>query len=188
MNPGTLQTVCQIFFAVGIIVTGLAGFGSYYYGKKATAIENRKLQENQQKAISKLDELIESTSSDNKTKLLEKYPAGYVLFGVDVASTFTSTSFPREGDLLEEYEFDWSHVKIEELTSNSLTILMPNIRYKPLDAQLIGTYMTIPRRPYGKEHRYPLKPKGTIHRIFVELLEDNNNQLIFLIGFRKIGV
>ena len=185
MNPGTLQTFCQILFAVGIIATGLAGFGSYYYGKKATAVENKKLQEKQQTTISKLDELLESTGSVNKTKLLEKYPAGYVLFGVDLSSTFSSTTFPREGDLLAEYEFDWSNVKIEELTSNSLTILMPNIRYKPLNTQLISTYMTIPRRPYGKAYRYPVKPKGTIHRIFVELLKDNKQQLIFAIGFRK---
>jgi len=107
------------------------------------------------------------------------------LFGIDLSSTFSSTTFPREGDLLAEYEFDWSNVKIEELTSKSLTILMPNIRYKPLDTQLIGTYITIPRRPYGKEYRYPVKPKGTLHRIFIELLKDNNQQLIFVVGFRK---
>ena len=188
MNPGTLQTICQIFFAVGIILTGLAGFGSHYYGKKATAIENKKLQENKQTTISKLDELLESTGNENKTKLLGKYPAGYVLFGVDISSTFSSSTFPHEGDLLSEYDFDWSKVKIEELTSNSLTILMPNIRYKPLNTQIIGTSMKILRRSYGKAYRYPLKPKGTRHRIFVELLEDNNQQLIFVIGFRKTDV
>jgi len=90
--------------------------------------------------------------------------------------------------LLSEYDFDWSKVKIEELTSNSLTILMPNIRYKPLNTQIIGTSMKILRRSYGKAYRYPLKPKGTRHRIFVELLEDNNQQLIFVIGFRKTDV
>ncbi|MFC1792661.1 hypothetical protein ACFL3Q_03640 [Planctomycetota bacterium] len=185
MNPGILQAVCQIVFAVGIIVTGLAGFGSYYFDAKVTAIENKKQQENQQITMSKLDELLESTGSDNKTKLLEKYPAGYVLFGVDLSSTFSTATFPRKDDLLAEYEFDWSNVKIEQLASNSLTILMPNIRYKPLDSRLIGTSLTIPRSPYGKAYRHPLKPKGTLHRIFVELLKDNNQQLIFVIGFRK---
>ncbi len=185
MYPGTLQTVCQIIFAVGIIVTGLAGFGSYHYGKKASEVENKKQQEKQQTIISKLDELLESAGNDNKTKLLEKYPAGYVLFGVDLLSTFSSTTFPHGRDLLAEYEFDWSKVKIEELTSTSLTILMPNIHYKPLNTWLIGTSMTIPRRPLGKEYRYPPKPKGTLHRIFVALLEDNKQQLIFVIGFRK---
>lgn len=107
------------------------------------------------------------------------------MFGVDLSSTFSSANFPHERNLLAEYEFDWSKVRIEELTSNSLTILMPNIRYKPLNTNLIRTSMTIPRRPYGKEYRYPPKPKGTLHRIFVELLEDNKQQLIFVIGFRK---
>ena len=185
MSPGTLQTVCQIVFAVGIIVTGIAGLGSYYFGAKSSAIENKKQQENQQITMSKLDELLESTSSNNKTKLLEKYPAGYVLFGIDLTSTFSTTTFPHEGGILTEYEFDWRNVKIEELSSNSLTILMPDIRYKPLNTKLINTSMTIPRRPYGKEYRYPPKPKGTQHRIFIELLKDNEQQMIFVIGFRK---
>ncbi|MGD2093517.1 MAG: hypothetical protein PVH77_00755 [Phycisphaerales bacterium] len=185
MHPGTLQTICQIIFAFGIAITAIAGFGSHYFGTKATAIESKKLQEKQQAINSKLDELIESKSKDNRKRLLQKYPAGYVLFGVNLSNTFSSTTFPREGDLSVEYEFDWSNVKIEKLDSKSLTILMPNIRYKPLNTQLIGTYMTIPRRPYGKEYIYPPKPKGTLHRIFVELLEDNEQQLIFVIGFRK---
>ncbi len=37
MNPATLQTVCQIFIAVGIIVTALAGYGTHHYGKKIDA-------------------------------------------------------------------------------------------------------------------------------------------------------
>ena len=77
MNPGTLQTICQIFIVVGIIVTGIASFGSYYYGKKATTIENKKLKGNQQTIILKLDELLDSTGNENKTKLLREYPAGY---------------------------------------------------------------------------------------------------------------
>jgi tetratricopeptide (TPR) repeat protein len=33
MNPSTLQTISQIGVVVGIILTGLGGFGAYYYGK-----------------------------------------------------------------------------------------------------------------------------------------------------------
>jgi len=51
MTPGTLQTICQIIFAIGIIVTAFAGFGSHYYGQKAATFENKKLQEDLQKTI-----------------------------------------------------------------------------------------------------------------------------------------
>ena len=34
MNPETLQTVCQVSFAIAIAVTGLAGYGSHHFGKK----------------------------------------------------------------------------------------------------------------------------------------------------------
>ncbi|MDD5064248.1 MAG: hypothetical protein PHQ35_05765 [Phycisphaerae bacterium] len=180
MNPGTLQTTCQIVFAIGIVVTGLAGFGSYYYGKKDAAVI-------QQTTISKLDQLLESTNNENRTKLLEKYPAGYVSFGVDSSETFSSTVFPYGKEVLAEYEFDWSKVKIEKLTSSSLTILLPTIRYKPLNGLCEGITMTINRRPCGKEYTFPVKPAGTHHRIYIELLKDDDHQLIFVIGFRKIA-
>jgi len=186
MNPGTLQTVFQIIISIGIIITAIGGLGSYHYGKKADAIQNKKQQENEQAKVSKLDKILKSIGSDNKTKLFEKYPAGYVLFGIDLSTTFSNVAFPRRKDILTEYEFDWDKVKIEELTSTSITILMPSIRYKQLNTRIIRTYMSIPRRPLGKEYRYPIKPKGTLHRIFVELLEDNNQQLIFVLGFRKV--
>lgn len=142
-------------------------------------------QKNQQTIISKLDKLLESTDNDNKTKLLEKYPAGYVLFGVDSSGTFSNTVFPHGKEVLAEYEFDWSNVKIDKLTTDSLTISFPHIRYKPLNTRLIGTTITINRKPCGKAYRYPLRPKGVLHRIFLELLEDDNHQLIFVIGFKK---
>jgi hypothetical protein len=186
MNPGTLQTGCQIIMLFGAIVIAIAGYGNHYYGKKVAAIQNTKQQENQQATNSKLDKILGSIGSDNKTKLLEKYPAGYVLFGIDLSTTFSSGAFPHRKEVLTEYEFDWDKVKIEKLTSTSLTILMPDIRYKPFNARFIGNYKRIPRRPLGKEYIYPVKPAGTLHRIFVELLEDNNQQLIFVIGLRKV--
>ena len=199
MHPGTLQTVCQILFAIGIIITALAGYGSYHFGKQSQALKDKgfiqtqekvmgkqnDLLKNQQTTISKLDKLLKSTDNENRTKLLEKYPAGYVSFGVDSSGTFSSTVFPHGKEVLAEYEFNWSNVKIEKWTSNSLTILLPNIRYKPLNTQLIGITMTINRRPCGKEYIFPIKPKGTLHRMYIELLKDDNHQLIFVIGFQK---
>lgn len=35
MHPGTLQTGCQIAFAFGIVITAVAGFGSYHFGNKS---------------------------------------------------------------------------------------------------------------------------------------------------------
>jgi hypothetical protein len=154
--------------------------------KKFRGKEGKQYQENQKAIMTKLDNLLKSTDSENKNKLLEKYPAGYVSFGVDSSGTFSSTVFPHGKEVLAEYEFDWSNVKIEKLTSSALTILLPNIHYKPLNTQLLGSItMTINRRPSGKEHIFPVEPKGTLHRIYIELLKDDNHQLIFVIGFRK---
>jgi hypothetical protein len=34
MTYQSLQTLSQIFIAVGIIISALAGYGAYHYGKK----------------------------------------------------------------------------------------------------------------------------------------------------------
>lgn len=188
MNPNTAQTLCQIGIAIFSMLAILCGYGSYHYGKKADNLKLGSLQEKQQITNSKLDKLLESVDGESRIKLLEKYPAGYVLFGIDLSSTFSTAVFPREEELLTEYEFDWSKVKIEELTSSSLTILLPNIRYKPLNTMLRGITMTINRRPCGRERILPIRLEGTLHRIFVELFKDDGKQLIFVIGFRKTDI
>jgi hypothetical protein len=174
--------ITSIFFltALTTLLLNLGKIREKFRGK-----EGKQYKENQKAIMSKLDKLLKSTDNENKTKLLEKYPAGYALFGIDVSNTFSSFVFPHEKELLTEYEFDWNNVKIEKLTSTSLTILLPNIHYKPLNTMLNSILMTINRKPCGKAHRLPVEMKGTLHTIFVELLKDDNHQLIFVIGFQK---
>jgi len=214
MTPATLQSIFSSILVVGMILTCFGTIGYRHYSKKvnqkkeqitSAQIENlteqnnelitgknelivqnnkllREIEKNRQVITSKLNELLESTYKDNKTNLSARYPAGDILFGVD--RSFPK-AIPRAGDLLAEYEFDWSKVKIEELTANSLTILLPDICYKPLNTRLIGVSMTINRKPLGKAYILPVKPEGALHRIFIELLKDNDQQLIFMIGLKK---
>jgi hypothetical protein len=132
-----------------------------------------------------LKDIAESYHSD---ELLKKYPVGYVLFALDPSMNYEISSekrlIPHAGRLLDEYEFKWDRVQISELTKDTVTIELPNIRYKPLDTQLIGSAITIKRDSLGQPCKLPLKPEGVKNRIFIELVKDANSMLIFAIGFK----
>ncbi len=120
--------------------------------------------------------------------LLQKYPAGYVLFGVDPRSVHQLRSenrlIPRKGRVLNEYTFKWDRVKISKLTDDYVTIEMPNITYIPLNSRIYGTAMKFNRNFLGKPFKFPMKPAGVKNRIFVELAYDRPSFIVFVIGFK----
>ncbi len=129
--------------------------------------------------------LLESIVTNKYEKdLLNKYPGGYTLFGFDHLRKFESRSIPHRSDVLEEYEFDWRRVRISEETELEITIEFPNILYKPLNTNLIGTAMIIPKSPKGESYRYPPRPEGSKNRIFCELVEYKDSFYVFAIGFK----
>jgi len=104
-------------------------------------------------------------------ELLKKYPVGYVLFGLDPSMNYEISSekrsIPHTGHLLDEYEFKWDRVRISKLTKDAVTIELPDIRYKPLNGQMIGCAIAIKREPLGQPRILPLKPEGVKNRIFI---------------------
>jgi len=134
------------------------------------------------------DLLKDIAESYHSEELLKKYPGGYVLFGLNPSMNYEISSekrsIPHTGHLLDEYEFKWDRVRISELTKDMVTVELPNIRYKPLNTQIIGCAITIKRQPLGQLCMLPLKPEGVKNRIFIELVKDTNSMLIFAIGFK----
>jgi len=127
--------------------------------------------------------------SQHESKLLEKYPSGYVLFGVDPCSVDQIHSekrlIPRKGRVLEEYEFKWDRVTISELTNDSVTIELPNITYKPMNTRIYGCGLSFKRNSPGKPRILPVRPAGAKNRIFAELAYDKPSLLAFVIGFKR---
>ena len=148
--------------------------------------KSKKQQQDENKALIEYNrELLESIVTNKYEKELQsKYPGGYTLFGFDHLREFESRSIPHSSDVLEEYEFDWRRVRMSEETELEITIEFPNILYKPLNTNLIGTAMTIPKTPKRESYRYLPKPKGTKNRIFCELVVDKDSFYIFAIGFK----
>jgi len=167
---------------------GIAGIGvSLWFGlvPSQQQKEHMKIARETERDVKSIREMLRVTEQRQNQVLLRRYPAGYVLFGVDRSVRRTETVIPRNSRILAEYEFDWERVGVSNLTAASLTIEMPNIHYKPLNTLVTGTAMGLTRRPPGKQYRYPIRPQGSRHRIFVELLEDNSSQFVFLIGFKE---
>jgi hypothetical protein len=59
----TSQTLCQIVALVGLVVTGLAGFGSYYFGNLDQAEGQRKSDEIQRQLGSQLKRMEDNLNS-----------------------------------------------------------------------------------------------------------------------------
>ncbi len=134
------------------------------------------------------DLLKDIAESYHSEELLKKYPVGYVLFGLNPSMNYEISSekrlIPHTGHLLDEYEFKWDRVRISKLTKDAVTIELPDIRYKPLNGQMIGCAITIKRDSMSQPSILPLKPEGVKNRIFIELVKDTNSMLIFAIGFK----
>jgi hypothetical protein len=130
-------------------------------------------------------EMLESVERRQSDRLLEEYPEGYVLFAVDASLRKTESVIPQNSRISDEYEFAWGRVRVSQVTAEVVTIEMPDIFYKPSHGRFIGTAMGIKRKPLGKERRFPVKPEGSTHAIFAELVEDSNSRFAFAIGFRR---
>ena len=183
LSKKCLATATILSLVLAIAALGLA----YVQYKQAveSAEENRVLTEKNKALIEYNRGLLENLVTNKYEKDLQsKYPGGYTLFGFDHLREFEHRSTPHASDVLEEYEFDWRRVRISEENETNITIEFPNIHYKPLNTNLIGTAMIIPKSPKGESYRYPVRPKGTKNRVFCELVEYNDSFYLFAIGFK----
>jgi hypothetical protein len=135
--------------------------------------------------VKSIKEVLETAEHRQAQELLSRYPAGYVLFGIDLLTRKTESVIPHDSKILEEYDFRWSRAGVSDLKETSVTIEMPDIHYRPLGTLAAGTAMILGRRPLGRQYRYPVRPEGSTHRIFVELLQDDSSQFVFVIGFKQ---
>ncbi len=171
------------YFIVSLIVVIIIAFVSYKYTASRSS---------QDKAFRRIEHntylLDDIWAKQYENTLLQKYPAGYVLFGVDPRSVHQHRSenrlIPRKGRVLNEYVFKWDRVTISKLTDDYITIEMPNITYIPLNTRIYGTAMVINRNFPGKPFKFPIKPAGVKNRIFVELAYDRPSFIVFVIGFK----
>lgn len=136
------------------------------------------------KIEAKLDEikrLLEAQQGDRATseKLLARYPLGYVIFEAD----YENMVLPYKAQkILDKWDFDWSRVKLTDISGNRAEITMPTIRDKKGTVTFDGNSMT------GEKKLGPFPPNvalftdGTIV-MKAEILAIRDRGIVFLIGF-----
>jgi len=58
MSPETLQTLSQVAVVIGIVLTGLSGFGAYYYGRVAQDAKDSAAVEREGSLRANVDKLV----------------------------------------------------------------------------------------------------------------------------------
>ena len=172
-----------LHFVVGLFVTIIIAIVSCQYtaSRKTQAAMFRQVEYN----ASLLDDI---WISQHESELLQKYPAGYVLFGVDPCSLsqirLEKRMIPRKGRVLDEYAFKWDRVAIRKLTDESVTIELPIIVYTPLNTLIAGCTMGFNRSNLGRPRILPVRLPGARNRIYMELVYDKPSLLAYVIGFK----
>lgn len=119
---------------------------------------------------------IEKTDSD---ELIKRYPKGYCLFAV----TQTQLIVPSKSRLLQDYDINWGAVKIERTTPKEIIMVLPYIHSKITGSSITGFATSVPRQSPKKVFPFPFQ--GAFQdKIFIELLADNQDGIIFAIGFK----
>lgn len=123
-----------------------------------------------------LSEKMDKTESERHSELLAKYPLGYCLFAVDRRNII----IPNNSVLLRDYAIDWNPAKIDKVTEKWISFKFPTIIQKKNNISFNDTTVTIERLK-GKIN-VPVSLFGT--DFAVELLDDTDKGLIFVIGFK----
>jgi len=115
--------------------------------------------------------------SSNNAKYLQKYPKGYAIFG-----TFDKNIIiPGKSNLLQDYDIIWDDAAIMKYDEKTIQIMLPSFIYKPNRVSVNGNTIAIPR--YKKDLSYKTIDFSP-DEILIELIFDNGNILIFVIGVR----
>lgn len=137
--------------------------------------------DNQLRMENKIDELlaIRDYNEKNSAELMRRYPLGYVYFAYNQEDR-SITTLDRTLPSLD-YEV-YMNMKVTQLSSERIGVVLPDLIHKQTQNRFISNVINFPR-VLGKPQRVPI---GTPEvRMWFELLVDDPENLIFLIGFRE---
>jgi hypothetical protein len=132
----------------------------------------------------KLDEITkllkQQGSPINKDDLLKKYPLGYVIFDLDHKNHVV----PYQAEaILDNYEIDWTGVRVEENAPGRIVLHMPSLKTKNGSAAFTGASTGGAKRVgnLGGAGVNGLMELG-------EILAIGKEGIVFLVGFQKAPV
>jgi hypothetical protein len=111
--------------------------------------------------------------SASRESLLKEYELGYVVFEID----YKNSVFPYDQQLLDQYDIDWSVVKLQ-LTANRYQLRLPNMRKKVGGSPVISGVISGPKEVSHLSDGYFIEDLMVMARI----LALHENGAIFVVG------
>jgi hypothetical protein len=106
--------------------------------------------------------------------LIQSYPVGYQIFSIAENQVILGPI-----QQLEDYEIQWNTVEVVGLTTDTITIRLPDIYYKPNNIKFSGNVIGISRSSVGQKHiPFDIFPD----ELYIKILEDTGYKIIFVIG------
>lgn len=177
MNPGSLQTFCQIGIVVFSILVLICTFGSFHYGKKADEIKVNDNKKHVDQLIVGQDEIIKllkKTEEPIYDRLKREYSLGYALHYLDG----TRIIYDKTQTL---FNINWSETKVLEFSDTKIVLRLPDW----IDAnhnRFQGNIVGLSRKPGSKMTPVVFgKVKTT-----VECISTDSKSAIVVIGFSEI--
>jgi hypothetical protein len=137
---------------------------------------NTEEKEQLQSIYKSVQQLIAEKALNLRGDLSQRYPLGYMLFGVYEKKVI----IPEKSEIKGDFSFIWDGVTVNEMTDTYIVITLPKI-YDKRNGNIFGdNYLTLPLKE-GFVSR-PMKILDT--SVVVELL-NRNTPYIFVIAFEK---
>lgn len=131
-----------------------------------------------QNGIDEILEELKGHDKENYAELIQSYPLGYVYIAYNLKDR-RITTLDRTRPLTD-YVIYWTNTRVVQLSAGRMSVLIPDILYKSnfLSSTVVGF-----AREVGKSQRIPIGTPSV--RMWFELLVDDREKLIWLIGFRE---
>lgn len=160
--------------AISLIVT--LAFSYYLYSKTATKDSQLRIERTLDQKLEELRDYDEK----NYGELIRKYPLGWIYFVINEKQKQIISK--DRTHLSTDYEVDWNSARILELSSQRIIFETPTILHKPTGNFFSGN-RSIAGRVVGRPYKVGISMRGV--RMWFELLVDDREKLIWLIGFRE---
>lgn len=132
--------------------------------------------ENQNKELSLLERMQRFITTDYDA-LARKYPKGYFLFANN-----KYTVLPSNKDIKSSFTLDWTGSKVRFMDQNFVYITLKEFHYHPNEIKVENLNIVVRRKVGATADGIMFDGVG----LFVEVLDERAEDLIYLIGFKRV--
>lgn len=167
--PSKITYISFVVTVVGLILWVLS--------QTWTAKENQEMRTDV-KEIKDIVKEMQGVETRLKDYLMSTYQQGYCLFAIEHKEIIT----PYKSRLIKDYRLDWNSAEIVGITSKEIAFMLPDI-YSTSTGSVFQSNIASIRRVVGfTSHVFSFYDLD----IYIELLSDTEEGMIFVIGFRII--